>query len=226
MLLALGCGGGGDGLPDASNDSGVALDAGVRDAGEDAALDAAAQDAGEEMSELDASVEDAGMLDAAPEDGGDSSGAPDAGLGDSGVDAGSDAESDAGIERRGVLPDFCPSNPTPVGFYRGTLEYRLNEYSSVCGLYAPGRDGFIRVEVEPGQTLRAVYRHAQNGVLYLLDNCPVLSSCLDWSDRSTSGAEEVVWTNTGYEMNPVYLGLDSTALSGPQTFELDIYLTP
>jgi hypothetical protein len=214
FLLAIGCGG--EGTTDAGS-----ADAAARADGGEARLDGSAEDA----SAPDSSMPDAATPDAAtPSDGG----TPDASASDGGADGGPDsdagAETDAGMTRTALSPTFCPSAGTPAGLYRGTLASNLNEHSSACGLSAPGRDGFVRVEVAPGQTLRAVYRHAGDGVLYLLDNCPVLSSCLDQSDGSA--AEEVEWTNTGATTNPVYLGLDAADFGAPEAFELDIHLTP
>ena len=219
ILVAIGCGP--EGTPDAGS--------------VDAAIDAAARDDGGgtlDGSAHDASTRDASMPDASTADGSlnDAGGAPDASASDGGADASTDldasTEPDAGVTRAVLWPSSCLGATTPAGLYRGTLASNLNEYSSACGLSAPGRDGFVRVEVAPGQTLRAVYRHAGDGVLYLLDNCPVLSSCLDQSDGSSSGPEQIEWTNTGATTNPVYLGLDAAELGGPATFELDIHLTP
>lgn len=136
-----------------------------------------------------------------------------------------DTDTDTTPERVAILPGFCPSTATPSGLYRGTLAGNLNDVGSACGLTASGRDGSIRVELQPGQTLRATYRHAGDGVLYLLDNCPVVASCLAGSDDTSSGAESLSFTWTGATMNPVYLFLDAFELDGPQTFELDLEIT-
>jgi hypothetical protein len=235
ILVAIGCGP--DGTPDAGSVD-AATDAAARDDGggtlDGSAHDASSHDASAPDASIpDASTRDASMPDASTADGslndaGGDGGAPDASGGgaDAGIDSDAGAETDAGVTRAVLWPTFCPSTATPAGLYRGTLSSNFNEHSSACGLSAPGRDGFVRVEVAPGQTLRAVYRHAGDGVLYLLDNCPVLSSCLDQSDGSSSGPEQIEWTNTGAATNPVYLGLDAAELGGPATFELDIHLTP
>lgn len=219
-LLALGCG---------DDDGRPAADAG-RDAG-----DAAAVDAGGDAGVSDADVSDADMSDAAT-DASVSDAATDAGMGDAGAadaasDAGADADdagADSGVTRTTVLASFCPSMSmsTPAGFYRGTLGSNLNDIAGACGLSAPGRDGSLRVEVAPGQTLRAVYRHDGDGILYLLDSCPVVGSCLAGSDTSSSGPETIEWTNGAATPNSVFLVLDSDSLAGPQTFELDLFLTP
>lgn len=128
-------------------------------------------------------------------------------------------------ERVVLIPGFCPSTPTAPGLYRGTLAGNLNDIAGACGASASGRDGAIRVELQPGQTLRATYRHAGDGVLYLLDSCPVVGSCLAGSDDTSSGAESLTFTWTGGAMNPVYLVLDAFELEGPQTFELDLEVT-
>lgn len=128
-------------------------------------------------------------------------------------------------ERVAILPGFCPSTPTAPGLYRGTLAGNLNDIAGACGVSAPGRDGSIRVELQPGQTLRATYRHAGDGVLYLLDNCPVVPSCFVGSDDTSTGAETLSYTWNGAVMNPVYLVLDAFELAGPQTFELDLEVT-
>jgi len=117
---------------------------------------------------------------------------------------------------------------TAPGFYRGTLASNTNDIPSVSGcgsLSVPGRDGSVRIELAPGATVRATYRHAGDGALYILDRCPVQSSCLDGSDSSLSGAETVEWTNTGSETNTIYVVMDSDALTSPQTFELDLFVT-
>lgn len=179
-------------------------------------IDAGAVDAGA----VDAGTVDAGSVDAGSGeiDGGE----PDAGAEDAG------ATPDAGTTRTAIIPGFCPSTATAPGLYRGTLASNTNDLTSPagCGISgAPGRDGAVRVELEPGQTLTATYRHAGDGILYILDDCPVESSCLDGSDGSLSGAETVTWTNDGASTNPVYVILDSDSLSGPQTFELDLFVT-
>ena len=127
--------------------------------------------------------------------------------------------------RLNLNADFCPSTPTLAGLYRGTLASNLNDIGGACGLVAPGRDGAVRVELQPGQTVRAAFRHAGDGVLYLLDSCPVVGSCLASSDGSSSGEETLEWTHTGASMNPVYIILDSDDLGGGQTFELDLEIT-
>ncbi|MFK7987392.1 MAG: hypothetical protein AB8I08_15330 [Sandaracinaceae bacterium] len=215
---------------DAGMDAGGGSDAGSGDAGD--ADDAGGSDAGGEDSGTDAGVEDGGAdagaedagTDAGAEDGGTDAGGTDAGAEDGGTDGGD--VSDSGAVRSVLFPAFCPSSPTAPGIYRGTLGSNLNDVASVsglgCTLGAPGRDGSVRVELSPGQTVRATLRHAGDGILYILDNCPVVTSCLDGSDSSVSGEESVEWTNTGSAMNPIYVFLDSDSLSGPQTFELDL----
>lgn len=132
---------------------------------------------------------------------------------------------DAAVTRQVILPGFCPSTPTAAGYYRGTLANNLNDIAGACGLSAPGRDGALRIELAVGHTVRAVYRHGGDGILYLLDSCPVVGSCLVGADSSSSGEEVLEWTNTGNAMNPIYLILDSDELAGPQTFELDLFIT-
>ncbi|HRE88011.1 MAG TPA: hypothetical protein PK095_02635 [Myxococcota bacterium] len=136
-----------------------------------------------------------------------------------------DTDTDRTPERVTLLPGFCPSTPTPPGLYRGTLAGNLNDIAGACGTSAAGRDGSIRIELQPGQTLTATYRHAGDGVLYLLDSCPVVGSCLVGSDDTSSGAESLTYTWNGAAMNPVYLVLDAFELAGPQTFELDLEVT-
>jgi hypothetical protein len=143
------------------------------------------------------------------------------------LDAASDVTTptDTTPTRLNLNAGFCPSTPTVAGLYRGTLASNLNDIGGACGLSAPGRDGAVRVELQPGQTVRAAYRHAGDGVLYLLDSCPVVGSCLASSDDSFSGEETLEWTHTGATMNPVYIILDSDDLGGGQTFELDLEIT-
>ena len=193
------------------------------DGGLDSGFDAGSSvDAGD----LDASEVDAGdltdaSLDAEAErDAGSDAGTPT----DAGTDAGADAGTDASVTRTSVLPGPCPSGTTAPGFYRGTLVDNLNEVSSACGLTAPGRDGSLRVAVPAGATLRVVYTHAQDGVVYLLDTCPVLGSCLGGRDATSSGAETLEWTNTSGATNEVFVYLDSFELGGAQTFELDLFV--
>lgn len=131
---------------------------------------------------------------------------------------------DAGA-RKVLLAQYCPSTVTAPGLYRGTLAANTNDITSACLLSAPGRDGALRVELEPGQAVRAVYRHAGDGVVYILDSCPVTSTCLAGANTSSSGEEVVQWKNTGSVKNPVYVVLDSSALGGAQTFELDLFVT-
>jgi hypothetical protein len=201
------------------DDDRAPIDAGSgTDASFDASLDAtAAPDA--EVSE------DAGVIDADVADASDASTPDDAGS-DGGSDAGTDAgTTDAGTTRRSVLPSFCPSGVTEPGLYRGTLASNTNDVSSACGVTAVGGDGSLRVAVPAGATLRAVYTHAGDGVIYLLDTCPVLGSCLGTGrDASSSGAETLEWTNTSGATNEVFVYLDSFELGGPQTFELDLFV--
>ncbi|UJR78289.1 Hypothetical protein I5071_3160 [Sandaracinus amylolyticus] len=205
------------GTPDAGGtDAGSGLDAatidaGREDAGEDEELDSGAPDAGEG----DAGDTDAGAIDA---------GASDAGASDAGTDAGSTP--DSGMVRTPLLVQWCPiSGSTPAGAYRGTLASSLNEVTTSCGGgSAPGRDAAVRIELAPGATLGATYRHAGDGILSLVDSCPAIPTCLEAGLSSSSG-ETLSWTNTGATSNPVYLILDSDALDGPQTFELDLVIT-
>ncbi|MCB9597163.1 MAG: hypothetical protein H6719_30850 [Sandaracinaceae bacterium] len=181
--------------------------------------DAGATDAGPVETDAGPTGDDAGATDAGPT-------GTDAGAMDAGSDAGPTGTDAGMVVRTAILPGFCPSSPTAAGFYRGTLASNTNDIAGACTVSGPGRDGAVRVELAHGQTVRAVYRHAGDGVLYILDSCPVVGSCLDSSDSSISGAETVEYTNTGDTTNPVYVVLDSDSLSGPQTFELDLYVTP
>jgi len=201
------------------DDDRAPIDAGSgTDASFDASLDAATPDA---------DVTDADARDADATDAGEtlSDGGSDAGT-DAGSDAGTDAGTiDAGTTRRSVLPSFCPSGVTEPGLYRGTLAGNLNEVSSACGVSAGGGEGSLRVAVPAGATLRVVYTHAGDGVLYLLDTCPVLGSCLgSGRDETSSGEETLEWTNTSGATNEVFVYLDSFELGGPQTFELDLFV--
>lgn len=125
-------------------------------------------------------------------------------------------------ERTTLFPQFCPSSVTAPGLYEGTLASNLNDVSGCGALSAPGRDGAVRLELEPGASVSATLRHAGDGAVYILDSCPVVSSCLDSSDQSISGAETVSYTNDTGITNIVYVVLDSDDLAGPQTFELDL----
>lgn len=212
----------GGGLDSAvASDAGAGADASTVDGGADAGGDdAGAPDAGMPSEDAggggDAGVGDAGTADA---------GGPDAGAPDAGFDAGPAPTPDAGAPMRTtIFPAFCPSASTSAGYYRGTLASNLNDVAGACGVTAPGRDGAVRVEVASGQTLRARYRHAGDGAIYLLDSCPVVASCLAGADASLSGEESLEWTNSGGASNPVYVILDSDSISGPQTFELDLEL--
>jgi hypothetical protein len=198
------------------DDDRAPIDAG---SGTDASFDATTSDAAVE----DADVTDADARDAEGTDAGEtfSDGGSDAGT-DSGTDAGT---TDAGTTRRSVLPSYCPTTLTEPGLYRGTLASNTNDVSSACGVTAVGGDGSLRVAVPAGATLRAVYTHAGDGVLYLLDTCPVLGSCLgSGRDATSSGAETLEWTNTSGATNEVFVYLDSFELGGAQTFELDLFV--
>lgn len=133
---------------------------------------------------------------------------------------------DAPVTRRTLFAEFCPSTVTGAGLYRGTLASNLNDIAGACTVTAPGRDGTVRVMLAPGQTLTATYRHAGDGILYLLERCPVVGSCVASADSSSSGAETLRYTNTGSAAAPYSLVLDSDSTSGPQTFELDLEITP
>lgn len=167
-------------------------------------------DASISVSDASVSVSDASTVDAAP--------SFDAAL----PDAQSSAV-DAAQARSTLVTGFCPSSVTAPGLYEGTLASNLNDVSGCASmLSAPGRDGAVRLELTAGQTVSAVLRHAGDGALYILDSCPVISSCLDSSDQSISGSETVSYTNDTGATNTVYVILDSDDLAGPQTFELDL----
>ena len=138
------------------------------------------------------------------------------------VDAQPSAPDAASSERTTLSPQLCPSTPTAPGLYEGTLASNLNDVSGCGGLSAPGRDGAVRLELAPGASVAATLRHDGDGILYILDACPVVSSCLDSSDGSISGAESVSYTNDTGVTNIVYVILDSDSLGGAQTFELDL----
>lgn len=213
ILLVLSACGDDDGRPSldaggfdaATPDAGSALDAGdLVDAGEiDAAetVDAGETDAGESV---DAGETDAGQTDAG-----------------GGVDPGADA----GVTRSNLpLFDWCGPERVAPGLYRGTLSGQTNDSSAACSVSALGGEASLRVNVPSGAALRAVYRHAADGVLYLLDRCGAAISCLVGADSTSSGAETVTWTNTSGADNEVFLILDSTELFGAQTFELDLFV--
>lgn len=196
---------------DASEGDGVEDVAPERDAEGETAIDTADPDVGDTLT------------DGAPEDTFEVVEVTDTGPVDAGETTSDVADTaDTTPVRTVIVPGFCPSSPTAPGLYRGTLAGNLNDIGGACGLSAPGRDGAVRVELEPGQTLTARYRHAGDGVLYLLDNCPVIGTCQASSDQSVSGEESLTWTWTGAVRNPVYIILDSDDLEGAQTFELDL----
>lgn len=186
------------------DDDGAAPDAGSTpvdgggglDAGPDAAADASADDA---STEDDASVEDAGADAGAP---------------------------DAGPMRRRLLVQYCPSSGTTApGAYEGTLATNTNDVTGSCGgASAPGRDGAVRIELPGRATLTATFRHAGDGILSLVDSCPALPTCLA-SGTSSAAGRTLTWTNPADTTNPVHLILDSGALTGPQSFELDLEIT-
>ena len=61
-----------------------------------------------------------------------------------------------------------------------------------------------------GQTLTVAYEYlAGDGVITVLDNCPVLNSCLASADVSATGSETLSWTNTTSTTNTVTLVLDN-----------------
>jgi hypothetical protein len=132
---------------------------------------------------------------------------------------------DAFAMRRTVFAEFCPGTATAAGLYRGTLASNLNDIEGACTVTAPGRDGSLRVMLAPGQTLVATYRHAGDGIIYLLERCPVVASCVASADATSSGGETLRYTHTGAAAAPYYLVLDSDSVSGPQTFELDLEIT-
>ena len=132
---------------------------------------------------------------------------------------------DAFAMRRTVFAEFCPGTATAAGLYRGTLASNLNDIDGACTVTAPGRDGSLRVMLAPGQTLVATYRHAGDGIIYLLERCPVVASCVASADATISGAETLRYTHTGAAAAPYYLVLDSDSISGPQTFEIDLEIT-
>lgn len=208
IVCLLACGDDDRAPTDGGLDSGFDADSSV-DAG---SLDAGEVDAGE--------LVDASLDADAERDAGSDAGAPT----DAGTDARTDAGTDAGLTRTAVLPSFCPSGTTAPGLYRGTLAGNLNEVSAACGVSAGGPEGSLRVAVPDGSTLRVVYTHAQDGVVYLLDTCPVIASCLVGRDATSSGAETLEWTNTSGATNEVFVYLDSFELGGAQTFELDLFV--
>lgn len=192
--------------------------------------DAAAPDAAstQDADLADAAPADAALTDAAPDEDAatpDAAMTPDAAIEDAALPL--DAAPDATIVRHPLLPGYCPTSNTAPGYYQGTLAGNLNDLpTNSCTGASPGRDGAVRLSLAPGQTVTAVYRHDGDGILYLLDSCPVTTSCLVGSDATSSGPETITWTNNGASANPVYLVLDSASLTGPQTFELDLFVTP
>ncbi len=223
-FVVAGCGGGATSDVDASTprDTGAERDGAAQDAGQDggASEDASTPDDAStviDASTIDASTGDASTIDAST---GDAATATDAGT-DAFV-----ADDAATTTRRNILPGFCPSTPTAGGLYRGTLAGNTNDVVGACLVTAPGRDGSLRIRLDPGQTLRARYRHDGDGVLYLLDSCPVTSSCLVGANASFGGEESIEWTNGSSASNDVFLFLDSASLAAPQTFELDVEVTP
>ena len=86
---------------------------------------------------------------------------------DSDTDVGSDTDSDVDTDtdsdseepvRTSVTLEYCPSSPTAPGYYEGSTASNLNDIaSSTCIGSAPGRDGAVRVELTPGDTVTATY---------------------------------------------------------------------
>ncbi len=151
---------------------------------------------------------------------------------DTEVDTDTDTEVDtdadtAPVTRTTLSPSFCPQTPTAPGAYEGTLASNLNDLSSAnCIGSAPGRDGAVRVELAPGETVSASYNSVSgDAILYILDNCPVITSCLDGSDDSSDEVERVEWTNDGGETNPVYIVLDNAEIATSGPFILDFTIT-
>ncbi|MFT7579294.1 MAG: hypothetical protein ACI9MR_000958 [Myxococcota bacterium] len=149
------------------------------------------------------------------------------------------AESDTTMDdttdppRTNLILRYCggADTATTPGAYRGTTAGGLNDFSeSACGGTAFGADGSVRVEVGAGETLTATYISTADGILYILDNCPVFGSCLDRSDGTGEGGVETVsWTNTAGTSNAVHLILDNDDdgefLPDGGTFTLDIAVT-
>ncbi len=151
---------------------------------------------------------------------------------DTDLDTDTDTEPDTDadttpVTRTTLSPGFCPQTPTAPGAYEGTLAANLNDISSAdCIGTAPGRDGAVRVELAPGETLSATYNSTSgDAILYILDNCPVITSCLDGADESATGPETVAWTNDGSQTNPVYIVLDNAELATSGPFILDFSIT-
>ncbi|TNE84829.1 MAG: hypothetical protein EP330_27890 [Deltaproteobacteria bacterium] len=122
--------------------------------------------------------------------------------------------------------DYCLSEPTlRPGAYSGTLASNLNDFSAVCGsAQAEGREGSVIVDVPAGQTLTVDYRSVgADAVLYFLETCPVMSSCLDLADNTGDGGVETLsWQNTGGTTVSVHVFLDNWSSLSGGAFELDI----
>ncbi len=147
--------------------------------------------------------------------------------GGAGGAAGSAGSGGTGPTRQTIWPAWCPSTSTAPGLYQGTLALNLNDiYDVGCVGPAAGRDGGLRVVVAPGETVTAHYTStAGDGVLYILDACPVLTSCLEASDvAGFAGEESVSWTNQGGVDNPVYVILDNFDLAGSGQFTVDLFV--
>ncbi len=124
-----------------------------------------------------------------------------------------------------LLGEFCLNEPTlGPGSYQGSLASTLNDFSVGCGQTAAGREGSVKVEVGAGQTLTVSYRATgADAVLYVLDTCPVMSSCVASADSTGDGGLETAsWTNQGGTTATVHVFLDAfDSLSGG-AFELDL----
>lgn len=141
------------------------------------------------------------------------------------VDTEPDTDADTTpVPRTTLNLQFCPSTVTAPGAYQGSLGSNLNDIASASCIGAtPGRDGAVRVELAPGETVSATFNvEFGDAILYILDSCPVVSSCLDGSDASSSSPETVEWTNDGSQTNPVYIVLDTAELDNNGSFVLDV----
>jgi len=126
-----------------------------------------------------------------------------------------------------VLVDTCVEamnqGSIGTGSYIGDMSGFSNilDTGPVGGPDAPGAEGLIQVELQPGQSLdTTVIMAGHDPVLYVLYNCAVAASLATSSDANSSIEEQILYTNQSAASELVYLVVDGAVSTGGYTFDL------
>ena len=92
------------------------------------------------------------------------------------------------------------------------------------GGFTAAQDGWIEVELQPGETISAVLTGESGAALSLLARCGDVSSSVAHAHERFESSAAIRFRNPEREPTTYYLLLDAMVASGPFTLDVDIGL--